>query len=214
LSLSLSFRAWCCGVVLFSGVDLGWVYRGFCISGFEMFDFSSSDRISIQTNMLTMPSAMPPTQTHNPHHSQTFPNKSSLVPPNPPLGLLPTPPALVATGLAWLQPPNSSSACTLYPPAFDGLVCEACGATVGLVISPQPESNGVCIAGGGAGLNVFAVLGCAAGCAGGSGAAQASLEPHASVLFRLAKFEACGKGGEVGCGFGGWEERLKALLEE
>jgi hypothetical protein len=65
-------------------------------------------------------------------------------------------------------------------------------------------------------LNVLAGAGAGAGagCAGGSGVAQASLEPQASVLFRLAKLEACGKGGEVGCGLGGWDERLKALLEE
>jgi hypothetical protein len=33
-------------------------------------------------------------------------------------------------------------------------------------------------------------------------------------LLRLEKLDACGSGGEVCCGFGGWEERLKALFEE
>ena len=81
------------------------------------------------------------------------------LPPKPPAALLPCPPpALVATGLAWLQPPNSSSCWTLKPPALcpnpappPTLPCFA-GAVDGDAISPQPESKGVCIAGGGAGL--------------------------------------------------------------
>ena len=83
-------------------------------------------------------------------------------------------------------------------------------------MSPQPESKGVCIAGG-AGLKAFKVLGCVLGgggavWAGGSGDAQASLEPQASTLLRLEKLEAWGRGGEVWVGFCGWE-RLKALFE-
>ena len=144
-------------------------------------------------------------------YSHTFPNKSSLPPPNPPAAglLLFTPPALVATGLAWLHPPNSSSCCTLKPPGLDGFAGEAG--------SPQPESNGVCIDGG-AGLNALALFVCIgggwAGCDGASGVAQASFEPQASMLLRLEKLDACGKGGDAGAaGLRGCAERLKALLE-
>src|ERR1700761_5505329 len=71
------------------------------------------------------------------NHSHTFPNKSSLPPPNPPPPPLPL--GFVATGLAWLHPPNSSSCCTLKPAPPVEVVLGAAG----FGTSPQPLSNGV-----------------------------------------------------------------------
>lgn len=142
-------------------------------------------------------------------HSQTLPNKSSALPPNPPcFG-----PDVDATGLAWDHPPNSSSCCTLKPPALVDVLAGLAGSG-----SPQPESNPLDMlvtAGAGVDLNEDDDV-CVAGGAGlvgsGSGVAHASLEPHASALLieRLAIGDCAGLGAGAGAGAGVGCDRLNA----
>ena len=157
-------------------------------------------------------------------YSQTFENRSSLVPPNcpPPAGLLCTGGGLLAagvTGAALLQPPKSSSGATFgvgfetLPnslPNTDDWVFEAAG------VFPQAEKSvdiGMVGFRGGAGLGFGALV-----VAEGSGVAHASLEPQGSSLFEklenavLVAFWADGAGFGVGCEGAAGAERLKAEL--
>ena len=156
-------------------------------------------------------------------YSQTFENRSSLVPPNcpPPAGLLCTGGGLLAagvTGAALLQPPKSSSGATFgvgfetLPnslPNADGWVFEAAG------VLPQAEKSVdigmVGFRGAGLGFGALAV-------AEGSGVAHASLEPQGSSLFEklenalLVAVWADAAGFGAGCEGAAGAERLKAEL--
>ena len=158
-------------------------------------------------------------------HSQTFENKSSLVPPNPPppAGLFCTGGGLLAaatTGAALLQPPKSSSGatfgvgCEVLPkslPDVDDWVFEAAG------VPPQAEKSvDIGIDGfraGAIGFGFGAVV-----VAEGSGVAHASLDPQASLLFEklenalVAAGCAEAAGFEAGCDGAVGAERLKAEL--
>lgn len=161
-------------------------------------------------------------------HSQTFENKSSLLPLKPPpaAGLLCTEALLAGglltagvTGAALLHPPKSSSGATFgvdceVPPKplsnADDLVFEAAG------VPPQAEKSvdiGIDgFRGTAAGLGLGAVV-----VVDGSGVAHASLEPQASLFEKLEK-ALVAAGCVVVAGFGAvcegaaGAERLKAEL--
>lgn len=128
------------------------------------------------------------------HYSHTFPNRSSVFPPTPG-GFVPPD---VATGLAWLHPPNSSSCCTLKPPPLLAAGTVAAFAGIGSG-SPQPPESphpppGLLTAGAAAeDLKAEALVWEGAGAAEAIGAgagsedAQASFDPHASALLSPAR---------------------------
>lgn len=139
-----------------------------------------------------------------PYHGLS--NRSVVPPPNPPPPLLL--PGVVATGLAWLHPPKSSSCCTLNPELVfaAGLLDDE-----GEVISPHPLSKALVCIGAGCGGDFIGWLevciGGWGGAGAGSGVAHASLLPHASILFSAPKADAdvedcTGCAGLAGCGAG------------